>query len=785
MVRQGTIQDVIFYSQTDGFTVAVMAVDEAADGGEAAFADRAPEGKEHDAPGNTDSEGDGEAESGAGESTAGSPELLTICGQLPSCHAGRTYRIRGRMVQHPKYGEQFEIQEYEEVMPHSEAGIIGFLSSGVLKGIGPKAARAIVARFGEDTFEMIEKEPERLTEVSGIGPKKARAVAEAFRSHRAFAEVSIFLQQYDIRGGQALRLYEAYGEETIPMLQSNPYQLIDDVHGIGFRRADAIARRLGVPEDDPDRIRSGIQYLLQREAGEGNTCCPKTEFCEKAGQLLNVPRDTVAAHVVELCFTGELKLEELDGEENIYLFLYYAAEQSVTRHLRRLNSAAPRSVSAAADIEGLISQTENAADLFYSEEQKEAIRSCLQSGVAVITGGPGTGKTTIINAIVRILEQSGQKVVLAAPTGRAAKRITETSGHAASTIHRLLEYYYSEGEGLMRFGRTEENPLEADAVIVDEASMIDLMLMDALVRAIPAGARLLLVGDADQLPSVGAGNVLHDILDSEYIYAARLETIFRQAGESMIVVNAHRINRGEDPVCNARGKDFFLMRRHTVADMAATILEICSRRLPAHYTDCDAVHDIQVLTPVRKGPLGCLSLTGELQRVLNPPDPHKAEKSYGGKLFREGDKVMQMRNNYSRKWKRAGDFSEGEGVFNGDLGYISAIDEEDGEVTVVFDDDKYAVYETADLDELEVAYAITVHKSQGSEFPIVVMPVSWFPPVLATRNLLYTAVTRGKKIVVLVGSENRLHDMVGNNRIRQRRSGLCIRLRRLLTENAE
>ncbi|MGI6721619.1 MAG: ATP-dependent RecD-like DNA helicase [Anaerovoracaceae bacterium] len=730
---RGTITDIIFHNDQNGYTIAVMETED---------------------------------------------EQLTIVGHLPSCNTGRSYLIRGDFTVHKKYGEQFAFREAEEVMPATTDGIISFLSSGILKGIGPKAARAIVAMFGEETFDVIEKEPEKLKKVSGIGEKKADAIAEAFRQHREFAEVSMFFQQYGIGGEQALRLYREYGAATIEIVKGNPYQLITDFSGMGFRKADAIARRMGIPADDDERIKSGIKYVLWRYIGGGNTCCPEKQLCENAGSMLEVSMEQVEDHLVEMAFEGDLKTENMQGVKMVYPYQYYAAEQNVTRHLRRLNEYAPQPIEA--DVDSLIGQAEAERQITFSQEQRTAIKASLHNGVSVITGGPGTGKTTIINGIIKILEQSGLKLALAAPTGRAAKRMTETSGHPASTIHRLLEYYFSEGEGIMRFGKTEEDPLDYDAVIIDEASMIDLMLMDGLVSAIRTGTRLVIVGDADQLPSVGAGNVLRDIIDSEYIYCVMLREIFRQAKESLIVVNAHRINGGEYPVCNERDKDFFLMHRHSVPEMVDTIIEICGKRLPAHYTDCDRVKDIQVLTPVRKGPLGCVELNKRLQQALNPPSEAREEKTYGDKLFREGDKVMQIRNNYQMKWEKAGDFSEGEGVFNGDVGYVEKIDNEYGEMTVVFDDDKYVTYTNEDLDELEIAYAVTVHKSQGSEFPIMVMPVSWFPPVLATRNLLYTAVTRGKKVVVLVGSEGRLHDMVDNNSITERYSGLRERLGALL-----
>ena len=501
-------------------------------------------------------------------------------------------------------------------------------------------------------------------------------------------------------------------------------------------------------------------------------------LCEKAGQLLDLPIELIEEQLIDMAFEGDIYIEKLDGRNAVFLAAYYLAEQNVCKCLSAISDAQLKPV--AGGIDSLISRTENATGIYLSENQKHAVKTSLQMGVSIITGGPGTGKTTIINTIINILEESGLKTAIAAPTGRAAKRITETSGHYASTIHRLLEYYFSESENMMRFGKTKEDPLDYDAVIVDEASMIDLILMNGLVSAIRPGTRLVIVGDADQLPSVGAGNVLRDMISSEYIYSTKLTEIFRQAKESMIVVNAHRINHGEYPDCNAKGKDFFLLRRSAEKEMLETIKTLCLKRLPDYYSDISPTADIQVLTPVRKGLLGSINLNRELQDVLNPPCAELEEKQFGDRIFREGDKVMQIKNNYQMTWKNLEDFTEGEGVFNGDVGVIHRVDREFNEVTVVYDEVRYVTYNFNQLDELELAYAITVHKSQGSEFPIVIMPVSWFPPVLATRNLLYTGVTRGKRAVVLVGSENKLDAMVDNDRINERFSGLGVRLSRIM-----
>lgn len=731
--KQGIIAEIIFHNQDNAYTIAVFETEE---------------------------------------------EQFTAVGSLPACRKGSTYIIRGQWKTHPTYGEQFAFSSFEEVMPSSEAGIEEFLASGVLKGIGRKTAAAIVAKFGSDTFDIIEKEPDKLTEISGIGAKKAQAVSEAFHSHREFAEITLYLQQFGINADYAMKLYKVYGEDTIAAVEENPYRLAEDVYGIGFKKADKIAQKMGIAKDDEHRLKSGLKFTLWYFAGEGNTFLPQKVLCEKAGALLEVEQEKLNDCLVEMAFLGDIHIENLENRSVVFLMPYYLAEQNVCKCLASINTANLRPIGS--DVDSLISVTEQESGITLSENQKYAVKASLKEGVSVITGGPGTGKTTIINAIIGILQHSGLKTAIAAPTGRAAKRITETSGYEASTIHRLLEYYYSEGEDSMRFGKTAEDPLDQDAIIIDEASMIDLLLMDGLVSAIRPGTRLILVGDADQLPSVGAGNVLRDIINSEYVYCVKLTEIFRQAKESLIVVNAHRINQGEYPDCNEKGKDFFMMRQKTEKEMLALIQDLCMRRLPAYYTDVLPVRDIQVLTPVRKGLLGSINLNRELQEALNPPCPELEERQFGDRIFREHDKVMQIRNNYELKWRNQEDFTEGEGIFNGDVGFINHIDREFNEVTVVFDESKYVTYDFNQMDELEHAYAITVHKSQGSEFPIVVMPMTWFPPVLATRNLLYTGVTRGKEAVVLVGSENKMHGMVDNNRITERYSGLRARLGKLL-----
>lgn len=733
---KGTISDIIFHNDDNGYTIALVENQE---------------------------------------------DLLqfTAVGYLHTPGKGREYAFTGQWKVHKVYGEQFAFDSYTELIPETEEGIKAFLSSGIMKGIGQKTAAALVAAFSDDTLRIIEEEPEKLTQVPGIGDHRAGVISRAFKSHREFANISLYLQPFGISPSYGLKLYKVFGEDTIKVIEENPYQLIDEIAGIGFKRADRIANKLGFEPGDIRRIKSGIKYVLSVHLSDGDSFVPRKLLCEEAGELLDISAEEVYEAVVSLAFEGDLHVESLQGREVVYLVPYFLAEQKVCRKLIELENSSVKALKG--EWEDLLAMAQAQSGVYLSESQKEAVRLATENGIAVITGGPGTGKTTIINTIVNIFERSNLKTVIAAPTGRAAKRITETSGYESSTIHRLLEYYYSEGEEAMRFGINEENPLDGDVVIIDEASMIDILLMRALVEALPRGARLILVGDADQLPSVGAGNVLRDILDSEIIPSMNLTEIFRQAEESMIVVNAHRINKGEYPYCNERDKDFFLLSRKTEVEMLEVIKDLCVRRLPERYEGLDPARDIQVLSPVRRGTIGSINLNKELQNLLNPPSPLLEERKHGDRIFRTGDKVMQIKNNYQLEWKKSDDFTEGQGVFNGDGGFIHNIDQEFGEVTVVYEDSKYVTYDNSNLDELELAYAMTVHKSQGSEFPVVIMPVSWFPPMLATRNLLYTAVTRAKEMVVLVGSEGKMQAMVDNNRITERFSGLAIKLKNFLS----
>lgn len=710
-------------------------------------------------------------------------EEFTAVGSIPEAVEGITYELTGEWKNHARFGEQFAIRQCVEVPPDSSEAVRQFLMSGVFRGVRRKMADRIVAKFGEHTLEILEKEPERLKEIEGIGSKTAKRMSEDYRSHMEFAGVAIFFANHGIPSDDAMKMYSKYKADTVKMVMENPYRLVSDIRGFGFRKADEVARRLGFDHESPFRIQSGLKYVLSEQIGQGSTFMPLRECCRYTAELLEVPSEKVEEAADCLAMDQQVRITDCGGAMALYPSAYFRAESRVTNHILSMADRTVRPLQS--DVEGLIRRSEADAGIELEEKQKEAARMAAESCICVITGGPGTGKTTIINTIIDIFEQCGMDVALAAPTGRAAKRMTEASGHEAKTIHRLLEYTFSEGEETMFFGRNAENRLDETVIIVDEMSMVDILLMDALMEALPDQARLVLVGDADQLPSVGAGRVLGDILDSEIVNTVRLTEVYRQAKESLIIMNAHSINRGEYPRINEKEKDFFMIGRNTEADICDTILSLCGTRLPRYYSDLDPLRDIQVLTPVKKGIIGTWHLNEELQRILNPPEAGRAELRTGGRTLRVGDKVMQIRNNYGREWQSTAGFEDGAGIFNGDIGFITDIDEEDGYVTVLYDEVKYVRYELADLDEIEPAYAMTIHKSQGSEFPVVVIPAGWFPPMLANRNLLYTGITRAKQGLVLVGSLKALHAMIDRNSISLRHTGLCENLKKSLAVTSD
>ena len=698
---------------------------------------------------------------------------IRIAGSFAEPKSGAKYTLEGRFTIHPKYGEQFSVSSYEEMMPEGADAILEFLSAGNVRGIGPKMARQIVDVFGDETLKVMEETPEKLLTISGIGPKTLSRISESFGESREFANTAIELRELGIEMNEAVKVYKLYGKDSVRIVSENPYILAEDIRGINFRRADNIAAKLGMEPESSVRIESGIRYMLRSWAASGSTLMPESYLIEKTAEFLDVMMDSVRDSLKDMVFAGELEEDSIDETAVIYLYGYYHAEQRVAHELMKLRNADLRPVPLQSG-NFLDAVGEAGGEVELSTEQKRAILECLANNITIITGGPGTGKTTIINTLVRLFDFAGLTVALAAPTGRAAKRMEEASGKPAMTIHRMLEYVWSEEEDALNFGRNEENPLEEDVIIVDEASMIDLMLMDGLLNAVKEGTRLIFTGDADQLPPVGAGNVLRDMIASECIPVIRLREIFRQAEGSGIVTNSHLINSGEYPEQQS-GNDFYIISKAGETSVSNTIRELVGGRIESGFDFVHSADDIQILTPTKRGMLGAPSLNAMLQEVINPPEEGKAELKVGNVTFREGDKVMQLRNNYGAEWRTDYFTTEGEGVFNGDMGTVESIDAGDRTMTVRMDD-RIINYAGDMLKEIDLAYAITVHKSQGSEFPVVVIPVLNFPPMLMTRNLLYTAVTRGKKLVIIVGDPARLRSMIDNNRADGRHTGLRWRL---------
>lgn len=704
---------------------------------------------------------------------------ITVVGVLPELTAGEQAVFSGEWVEHPQYGRQLKCSACQLQKPTTLLGIERYLGSGLIHGVGPSTAKLIVQHFGEETLTVLSEHPERLQEVPKMGKKRWIQIAESFREQQQAREAMVFLQSYGIPANLSVKISRLYGERTPEVIRQNPYRLCEDLEGVGFLTADHIGTALGIAPDSEYRIQSAVKYVLRDAAASmGHVYLPRRELTLRAAQLLHVEEALCHRQIQQLALSRDVVLQGGDGEEErVYLPAFDAAEREVAQRLCELMaSLAPvKSCGAHRDID----RFEKERGIRFSERQREAIISALEQGVLVITGGPGTGKTTIINCIIRLLASEGD-VVLCAPTGRAAKRMTEATGYESKTIHRLLEYGGEEGS----FARNQENPIEGDCVIVDETSMVDLMLMRSLLRAIEPGTRLLLVGDADQLPSVGAGNVLGDILQSGAVPAVRLTDIFRQGETSRIVVNAHRINHGEMPLLNEKGTDFFFERKEGFGQTAQTIVQLVTRRLPKFlgYAEdertAQAVRNIQVLAPAKKGECGVVALNTLLQAALNPPGSARPSLTYGETVFRLGDKVMQTRNDYQIEWRKetASGWEDGAGVFNGDVGFITKVDEEEHSLTVLFDEEREVVYQSGQLENLDLAYCLSVHKSQGSEFPVVVMPVAGGPPMLLTRNLFYTALTRARSLVVLVGREEVVRQMVENDHILRRYTTLTQRL---------
>jgi len=703
-------------------------------------------------------------------------DIITVTGVFGSDVASEIIEVYGKKVKHPKYGEQFQVDMYNTVLPSSLDQIENYLSSGLIKGIGKFTAKKIVEVFKEDTFNIIQKSPERLTEVEGIGEKKAEMISKSFAEQADIKEIMMFLQSHDISTSYSVKIYKQYGKNTINAITENPYRLTEDIYGIGFKLADKIAASLGVEKDSPYRISSGVKHVLAEYASRGHTYVPYNMLLNSTLTILETNAENAEDEIRNMAFTGKIHIETIYDEQVVYYIPYHTAEVGVCKDL--INLARADFDISAEEANSYLYKIEEESSITLTEKQKEAIVQSIINGVTVITGGPGTGKTTIILSILKIFEKMSKKVLLCAPTGRATKRITESSGREAKTIHRMLEYAYGEDDSNVAFNKNEDSPLDCDVVIVDEMSMVDILLMNNLLKALKRGTRLILVGDVDQLPSVGAGNVLSDIIKSNTIKTIRLDTIFRQSEGSMIVQNAHMINNGSMPVCNKKDSDFFFMRENNSMDILNLIVDLYNNRLPVKY-NLNPVKDIQVLSPMKKGDVGVIELNRSLQAAVNPPSKLKKEKVFGKYIFRVGDKVMQIKNNYQAEWKihtNDGKIITGEGVYNGDIGYIIFIDEIEQEIFVQFDEEKEVAYTFTQLDELILAYATTVHKSQGSEFPVVIMPIVWGPPMLLTRNLFYTAITRAKNLVVLVGNEKYMKDMVDNNKIDRRFSALDYRL---------
>lgn len=697
---------------------------------------------------------------------------------------GESIEVTGEYVSHPTYGEQFKVSSFREKAPEDLVSMERYLGSGAIKGVGAALAARIVKKFGEDTFRIIEEEPERLAEVKGISERKAMEIAEQTAEKRELRQAMIFLQKYGISMTLGVKIYQKYGIDTYRIVQENPYQMAEDITGVGFKIADEIARRVGIHTDSDFRIRSGILYVLQQSAGEGNTCLPKEILTRRACDLLDVLPEHIEKHYMDMGIDRKIVLKEMDGTVYVYASTYYYMEANAAAMLQGLHVTYDVSDT---EVEYEVKKIEKKTGMQLDERQLQAVKEAARSGLVVITGGPGTGKTTTINTIIRYFDAQGMDIFLAAPTGRAAKRMSETTGYEARTIHRMLELNGGAEGDNAGFEKNEQNPLETDVIIVDEMSMVDITLLYALLKAIVYGTRLILVGDADQLPSVGPGCVLRDIIESGACKVVRLTHIFRQASQSDIVVNAHKINRGEPVILDNKSRDFFFLKRQDANVIISICIQLIQQKLPK-YVDAKPF-DIQVLTPMRKGLLGVERLNTILQQYLNPPSPDKQEREYGQMRFREGDKVMQTKNNYQIEWQVLSRYGipveKGMGVFNGDMGIVKEINTFSETMTVEYEEGKTVEYPFKQLDELELAYAITVHKAQGSEYPAVVMPLLSGPRMLMNRNLLYTAITRAKKCVTLVGDDVFFQQMIENVSEKRRYTGLKERLQELAVNPME
>ncbi len=715
-------------------------------------------------------------------SLSGEEDEITCVGTFSFVNEGEYLKLTGVFVAHAVYGEQFKVDTYKAEEPTDVFSMERYLGSGAIKGVGTALAARMVRRFKGETFRVIEDEPERLVEVKGISERLAREIAVQFEEKRELRSAMLFLQQYGISLNLAVKIYKQYGSRIYEIMRQNPYQLAEDIQGVGFRIADEIARKMGIGLDSDYRIKAGMLHILQEASGQGHTYLPEHILYQRTAELLMIDSDEISNHLTDMVMDRQLVIKETEDGNCIYSSYYYYAELNCAKMLLDLNIMTDYTER---EFELRMEQLEKEMNMELEEMQKKAVYEAAKHGLLVVTGGPGTGKTTTINAIIRFFEEEEQTILLAAPTGRAAKRMSETTGYEAQTIHRLLELSGNVGEDEERthlqFERNEENPLEADVVIVDEMSMVDIHILHSLLKAITVGTRLILVGDVNQLPSVGPGNVLKDIIKTQCFSVVKLSKIFRQAAESDIIVNAHKINNGQSIRMDNQSRDFFVLQREDANHIISVIIQLVRDKMPK-YVDAE-MYDIQVLTPMRKGELGVDRLNVILQEYLNPRSPSKKEKEVQQRIFREGDKVMQIKNNYQLEWEIKSKYGivqdSGTGVFNGDSGIIREINLFSEIVTVEYEEGKMVEYAFANLDELEHAYAITIHKAQGSEYPAVVMPILSGPKMLFNRNLLYTAVTRAKKCVTIVGSGRMVENMIANVNEQKRCSSLNRRIMEL------
>ena len=709
--------------------------------------------------------------------------IYTIVGEIPHIRERQLLKLSGTWINHPSFGKEFKVEICEEIIPSSSKDIEKYLSSGVIHGIGPITAKKIVNKFGDKTLEILDNDIDKLKNIDGIGNKKFKIIKESYVEQKELKDIYIFFQSHGLTIKQCMKIYKKYGVIAIDVIKENPYKLCEDILGIGFKISDKIAKSIGIDIESPFRIQTGIQYIINEFCMAGNTYMPKDILIEKSIEILQVSKEIIEKNILDSALDNKIKVEKIYGIEGVFTIPYYYCELGITNKILSLAISDFEQIDK--NVENLIKEFEKKNNINFGKVQKEAIEGAFENGIEIITGGPGTGKTTIIKCIIDIFEKCGFSVALGAPTGRAAKRMSESTGREAKTIHRMLEMGIRDDKDFALF-LEDETTLKADVIIIDEASMIDVIVMNSLLKAIKSGTRFIIVGDIDQLPSVGPGNVLRDLIESDFTKVVRLDEIYRQGKESMIVINAHKINKGEMPILNDKNSDFYFLKENVQENILETMKQLVNYRLPKFNRKWDKLRDIQILTPMRRGVLGVNNLNSQLQDVLNPKSKSKNEKVFRDFIFREGDKVMQIKNNYQLKWERVSGNGElrGTGVFNGDMGFIEKIDLEEKQIFVIYDDERLVVYDFIYLDELELAYAITIHKSQGSEFKVVVMPSYMGAPLLMNRNLLYTGITRAKEMVVINGDIKSLNYMVNNNKSMERYSSLKFRIEEIIADNA-